>query len=137
MRGLLTFVALLMLSACDSAKPEQTSTAIEPLNSGPSAGKSIESPVPVTQSGGDRGSGSVDYYNPSTGTTASYDLDVEYDSDGEVEQINFPSGGYIGSHHITDQEHNGDGTITITTDKGQEFTVDEEEESDTESSEDE
>ena len=36
----------------------------------------------------------VDYYNPSTGYSASYTLDVDIE-DGVVERIDFPSGGYI------------------------------------------
>jgi hypothetical protein len=153
MKLVLPFVALLILSACDSTKTQEASSAsdspnskfltamrpvVDSLANASSTEQSIVLPMPETQpSGGDRGSGSVEYYNRSTGTTANYDLDVEYDGNGDVEQINFPSGGYISSYHITDQTHNGDGTITVTTDKGQEFTVDEEEESDTESSEDE
>ena len=75
----------------------------------------------------DNRTGTVDYYNPSTGTRGTYTLDVEYDGAGDVERITFPSGGYISEHHITDQTHNGDGTITVSTDTGREFTVEEEE----------
>jgi hypothetical protein len=75
----------------------------------------------------DSRTGTVQYHNRDTGTDAEYDLDVEYDGSGDVDRIIFPSGGYISEHHITDQTHNGDGTITVTTDRGQEFTVDEEE----------
>jgi hypothetical protein len=64
----------------------------------------------------------VDYYNPNTGTSSTYYLDVEMD-DGGVEQINFDNGGYIDQNHITDQETNDDGSITVTTDEGAEYTV--------------
>src|SRR5437868_778071 len=37
----------------------------------------------------------VGYYNPKTGYSADYTLDVEYTPDGEVERINFPNGGWI------------------------------------------
>ena len=73
----------------------------------------------------DGGSGNVHYYNPNTGTNSDYTLDVEHDGNGDVERINFDSGGYIDESHIAYQEHNGDGTITVTTDKGYEYTVDE------------
>ena len=73
----------------------------------------------------DGGSGNVHYYNPNTGTQSDYTLDVEHDGNGDVERINFDHGGYIDESHIADQEHNGDGTITVTTDKGYEYTVDE------------
>jgi len=76
------------------------------------------------------GGGNVEYYNPSTGTQSTYSLDVEYDGNGDVEQINFSHGGYIDESHIASQEHNGDGTITVETDNGAEFTVDESEDYD-------
>ena len=75
----------------------------------------------------DGGSGNVHYYNPNTGTQSDYTLDVEHDGSGDVERINFDHGGYIDESHIADQEHNGDGTITVATDKGYEYTVDESE----------
>lgn len=71
--------------------------------------------------------GNVEYYNPGIGTSSSYSLDVEYDGSGDVEQINFSNGGWLDGSHIVDQEHNGDGTITVTTDRGYEYTVDESE----------
>jgi hypothetical protein len=67
----------------------------------------------------------VHYSNSNTGTESDYDLDVDYDGSGDVERINFNNGGWIDDSHITDQTHNGDGTITVTTDKGYEYTVDE------------
>jgi len=78
----------------------------------------------------------VHYSNPNTGTQSDYDLDVDYDGSGEVERINFNNGGWIDDTHITDQTHNGDGTITVTTDKGYEYTVDESEDSTEEESSD-
>ena len=142
MKALLPLAALWLLSACDSAKSEQSAVATRQVGSEvttatpPTYDSLVSQPAtsapvqPVGASGphsvGYGGGGSVEYYNANTGTSASYDPDVEYDSDGDAERINFPSGGYIGQHHITDQTHNGDGTITVTTDTGQEFTVDEE-----------
>lgn len=77
------------------------------------------------ESNDDGGSGNVHYYNPNTGTNSDYTLDVEHDGNGDVERINFDHGGYIDNSHITNQEHNGDGTITVTTDKGVDYTVEE------------
>lgn len=37
---------------------------------------------------------SVDYYNPKTGYSATYDLEVDVE-DGEVVRINFPKGGWL------------------------------------------
>ena len=128
-----------LVSACQSANPKQaplsaenppaTSTLTMPeqsKNEYTDVRRTVETPATDNQTG------AVHYYNPRTGTNAEYDLDVDYDGSGDVEQITFPKGGYISEHHITDQTHNGDGTITVTTDRGQEFTVDEEEGSDSE-----
>jgi hypothetical protein len=53
----------------------------------------------------------VEYYNPSTGYSASYTLDVEVE-DGVVERIDFPNGGYIYVYAdiedgVATAEHNG------------------------------
>lgn len=45
-------------------------------------------------------SATVDYYNPSTGTSSSYTLDVEVDNN-MVMQINFPNDGYLDDSHIS------------------------------------
>ena len=37
---------------------------------------------------------SVDYYNPKTGYSATYDLEVDVE-DGEVVKVNFPKGGWL------------------------------------------
>lgn len=65
----------------------------------------------------------VDYYNPKTGTRSEYKLDVDY-QDGEVDKIKFDNGGYIDRSHIDSQTDNGDGTVTVRTDRGTEYTVD-------------
>ncbi|TGE06108.1 hypothetical protein EU556_14670 [Hymenobacter fodinae] len=64
------------------------------------------------------GSGNVHYYSPNRGTVSDYTLDVKHDANDNVERINFENGGWIDHSHITDQTHNGDGTITLETDTG-------------------
>lgn len=69
----------------------------------------------------DSGSGDVGYYNPKTGHSADYTLDIERDSDGTVDRITFPNGGW--EDDFVSQEDNGDGTVTVTDEDGREFTV--------------
>ena len=63
----------------------------------------------------------VGYSNPSTGHTADYKLDVEYKSDGTVEKVKFPNGGW--EDDFVGQKDNGDGTVTVTDEDGRKFTV--------------
>lgn len=57
-------------------------------------------------------SAAVDYYNPETGYTQTYILDVEVEN-CEVVQINFPRGGWLDSDHISPSELNEEGSCTI------------------------
>lgn len=54
----------------------------------------------------------VDYYNPETGYSQTYTLDVEVES-CEVVQIDFPKGGWLDSDHITPAELDKDGNCTV------------------------
>jgi hypothetical protein len=66
-------------------------------------------------------SANVDYTNPETGYTASYQLDVEVE-DNFVTTIHFPSGGYLDSDHITPGELE-DGRTTIEGEDGKTYEV--------------
>ncbi len=57
-------------------------------------------------------SASVDYYNPVTEYSATYNLDVEV-QDCQIVQINFPNDGYLDYDHITyaDIDENGEATV--------------------------
>lgn len=57
-------------------------------------------------------SASVDYYNPVTGYSATYNLDVEV-QDCQIVQINFPNDGYLDEDHISyaDIDENGEATV--------------------------
>ena len=63
-------------------------------------------------------SASVDYYNPATGWSNTYDLDVEVE-DGRVTEIQFPNGGWISA----DEELDEDGNATVYDDEGREYSV--------------
>lgn len=66
-------------------------------------------------------SADVDYYNPDTGTRSTYTLEVDRDSDGTLQRINFPSSGWL--EVAGEAVDNGDGTETFVDDRGREFTV--------------
>lgn len=63
----------------------------------------------------------VGYRNPGTRYKSNYTLDVERDSEGMPDRINFPNGGY--EDDFVDKRDNGDGTVTLTDETGREFTV--------------
>ncbi len=64
----------------------------------------------------------VNYYNPKTGYSQTYALDVEVES-CEVVQINFPNGGWLDSDHITPEELKKDGSCTIEGEDGKTYEV--------------
>ena len=65
---------------------------------------------------------SVDYYNPNTGHTAIYDLEVEVE-DCKVTIIYFPNGGRLDNDHISPEELDEDGNATLEDEKGRTFDV--------------
>lgn len=64
----------------------------------------------------------VDYYNPDTGYSATYTLDVEV-QDGCVTTIFFPDDGYLDDSHIDATELDDDGNCVIYDDEGREFSI--------------
>lgn len=67
-------------------------------------------------------SADVDYYNPNTGYSENYILDVEV-QDGYVVEIYFPNGGYLDSSHIDPTELDEDGDCTVYDDEGREYEI--------------
>ena len=67
-------------------------------------------------------SADVDYYNPDTGYSATYTLDVEV-QDGCVTTIYFPNDGYLDDSHIDATELDDDGNCVIYDDDGREFSI--------------
>ena len=63
----------------------------------------------------------MEYHNPSTGTDTTNDLEVDRDASGNVERINFPTGGW--KEVRGEMVDNGDGTETYTDEHGCEYTV--------------
>lgn len=67
-------------------------------------------------------SATVDYYNPETGYSQTYTLDVEVE-DCEVVQINFPNGGWLDNDHITPAELDEDGSCTVDGEDGKTYEI--------------
>lgn len=67
-------------------------------------------------------SATVDYYNPNTGYSQSYTLDVEVEN-GEVNQINFPQGGHLDEDHINAEELDEDGRASVYGDNGSSYDI--------------
>ena len=73
-------------------------------------------------------SASVDYYNPKTGYSATYDLDVDVEN-GEVVRINFPKGGWLdddihpSESRLSSEELDDDGNATLEDENGRTFEV--------------
>jgi hypothetical protein len=67
-------------------------------------------------------SASVDYYNPDTDYSATYHLEVEVEN-CEVTVIHFPNGGWLDDSHISPDELDSDGTVTLEDEKGRTFEV--------------
>jgi hypothetical protein len=92
-----------------------------------SCGNSSDEEYPIegqTEEGFEDGTycAEVDYYNPNTGTSNSYTLEVEV-SGNEVIQINFNNGGWLDEDHIDAESLDSDGTCTLVSDRGYEYTV--------------
>lgn len=66
-------------------------------------------------------SATVDYYNPDTGTSSTYTLDVEVEN-GELTVIHWPNGGWLDSSHFTPEDITS-GSCSFTSDEGNEYTV--------------
>lgn len=67
-------------------------------------------------------SATVDYYNPETGYSKTYTLDVEVE-DNAVVQINFPNGGWLDDDHITPEELDYDGNCTVEGEDGKTYDI--------------
>ena len=67
-------------------------------------------------------SATVDYYNPETGYSATYTLDVEVE-DNQVTIIYFPNDGYLDDDHIWPDELDKDGFVSIEGEKDKTYDV--------------
>ena len=63
----------------------------------------------------------IDYYNPNTGQSSTYTLDVKV-RNGRLVEIEWENGGWLDESHFTAPDIS-DGTASFTDDEGREFTV--------------
>lgn len=66
-------------------------------------------------------SAEVDYYNPDTGTSSTYTLDVEVEN-GELTVIHWPNGGWLDSSHFTPQDITS-GSCSFISDEGYHYSI--------------
>lgn len=64
----------------------------------------------------------VDYYNPDTGTSSTYTLNVEVENN-EVTVIQWSNGGWLDSSHFTPEPLDSGGSCSFTSDEGYEYTI--------------
>ena len=64
----------------------------------------------------------VDYYNPTTGYSNTYTLDVEVENN-QVVQIDFPNDGYLDDSHIDPEELDANRQCSIEDDEGRIFDI--------------
>lgn len=78
----------------------------------------------VTEDGYEDGTycADVSYYNPNTGTSNSYTLEVEVQSN-QVTQINWGNGGWMDEDHFYAQDLDDNGYCSFSSDKGYDYTV--------------
>jgi hypothetical protein len=78
----------------------------------------------VTEDGYEDGTycADVSYYNPNTGTSNSYTLEVEVQGN-QVTQINWGNGGWMDEDHFYAQDLDDGGYCSFTSDKGYDYTV--------------
>lgn len=67
-------------------------------------------------------SSTVDYYNPETGYSATYTLDVEV-VNCQVIRINFPNDGYLDEDHISYTDIDEDGNASVDGEDGKTYKV--------------
>lgn len=63
----------------------------------------------------------VEYYNPSTGTRNTYNLDVEVEN-GELTEIHWPNGGRLDETHFNSEDITS-GECEFTSDRGYQYTI--------------
>lgn len=64
----------------------------------------------------------VDYYNPETGFSNTYTLDVEVES-CQIVQIDFPNGGWLDEDHIDPADIDQDGNASVSGEDGKTYDV--------------
>jgi hypothetical protein len=67
-------------------------------------------------------SATVDYFNPETGYSATYTLDVEV-QDCQIVQINFPNDGYLDEDHISYADIDEDGNAIVEGEDGKSYEI--------------
>lgn len=67
-------------------------------------------------------SADVTYYNPSTGTRKTYELNVDVENN-EVTVIHFPNGGWLDESHISPESLDDNGYCSYTSDRNNQYEI--------------
>jgi hypothetical protein len=67
-------------------------------------------------------SATVDYYNPETGYSSTYTLDIDV-QDCQVNQIDFPNDGYLNEDHISYADVDEDGNASVDGEDGKTYEI--------------
>lgn len=121
---LFIFIFILTLASCKNNRngiPAQEKTYSRPDSKSPSystnGNEESEEKYPD-----DTYCAEVEYHNPNTGTSSSYTLTIEVESN-EIVKINFPNGGWMGSDLFSGAELEEDGTANFKSDKGYDYNI--------------
>lgn len=127
MKQLLCLVLLLAISSCGNSNNQNTST--DNSNYEEEAGDYSENTEGNEEYSDDNYgfedgtySANVDYYNPTTGYSASYTLNVEV-SNNQVTTIYFPNDGYLDEDHIWPDELDANGFVSIEGEDGKTYDI--------------
>lgn len=130
MNKILSLLALLAILACSSCSSNKSSNAIEPSN-GNNEQNTVEnhrkrnydyesSDCSEIEDG--TYSATVGYYNPNSGTSSSYYLDVDVE-DNHVITIYFNNGGFLDENHIEPGELDEDGYCIVHGEGGKTYEI--------------
>lgn len=120
---------LIVICSCSEKTDESGSSTPKSTYEEPDATSNEEDDIeenPIVDSGCNYDDGtysaSVDYFNPETGYSATYNLDVEV-QDCQIVQINFPNDGYIDEDHISYADIDDNGEATVFGDEGKTYNI--------------
>lgn len=130
MNKLISLLALLALLACGSCSSNKSDKPIEPNNENNEQEiaeyhgncNNYDNFSVTSEFEDGTYSATVDYYNPNTGTSNTYSLDVEVE-DNHVVTIYFNNGGYLDENHIEPGELDEDGYCIVHGEEGKTYEI--------------
>lgn len=123
---LLFYISMFLIVACGQSSNNDgnySESAAEQRTESYSEETDTEEAIKEERFPDDRYTATVEYYNPNTGNSNTYSLEVEVENN-TVTVIYFNNGGWLdGTHIVSGGELDDDGSTTIESDKGYYYTV--------------